>query len=97
MTDEATWYKGMKGIYQHCKSQHLKIMIRKILNKIKEDYKEFITQQEKVAELSRERDFYKQSAERWIEKYGHLLSSNLELFNYQNFVAKQSDNSTPER
>jgi len=24
MTDDATWYQGMKGIYQHCKSQHLK-------------------------------------------------------------------------
>ncbi len=68
-----------------------------MIKKIKQQWNEFITQQEKVAELSRERDFYKQSAERWIEKYGHLLASNLELFNYQSFVKNNSNNSTPKR
>lgn len=38
-----------------------------MIKKIKQQWSKFITQQEKIAELSRERDFYKQSAERWIE------------------------------
>lgn len=71
--------------------------MKKFSKKLKEQWEEFVSRQEEIKGLKQERDFYKKSTEDWIEKYSHLLTSNLALFNFQNFIAKNSDHSSGKR
>jgi len=68
-----------------------------IFKKMKNNWQEFIHSHEAIKELKKDRDFWEKQTLLWIDKYGHLMTTNVSLFNIQDRFIKDSNQSSVQR